>query len=60
MLVEKGAVLSVFFIDSSLHYFNEFAADHYRFFASTMLLELINNNVQSVICGGSSQYDLSG
>ena len=60
MLVEKGSVLSVFFTDSSLRYFDESAAGHYRFFTSTMLLELINNNVKSVICGGSSQYDLSG
>jgi hypothetical protein len=60
VLVEKGAVLSVFFTDSSMRYFDESAAGHYRFFTSTMLLELINNNVQSVICGGSSQYDLSG
>ena len=60
MLVEKGAVLSVYFTNSSMRYFDESAVDHYRSFASTMLLELINNNVQSVICGGSSQYDLSG
>ena len=60
MLVEKGAVLSVFFTDSSLRYFDESAVDHYRSFASTMLVELIDNNVRPLICGGSSRYDLSG
>ena len=60
MLVEKGTVLSVFFTDSSLLYFNESAVDYCCSFASTVLLELIDNNLESVICGGSSLYDLSG
>ena len=60
MLVEKGAVLSVYFTNSSMRYFDESAAGHYRFFTSTMLVELIDNNVQPLICGGSSRYDLSG
>ena len=45
MLVENGAVLSVYFTNSSMRYFDESAVDPYRSFASTMLVELIDNNV---------------